>query len=220
MNKIIIAASILSADFSKLGEQIKLAEQAGVDWIHVDVMDGHFVPNISMGPFVVEWCRKMTDLPIDVHLMIENPERHIDAFAKAGASSISVHIESNPNIRRTIDAIRSLGTKPGVVINPGTSAGSIDAVLTSVDYVLVMTVNPGYSGQVFLPDSPQKISELSNLIAEKKPSVFIQVDGGITTDNIATIFQAGARCFVAATAIFKYPQGIAAGISSLRKAVQ
>jgi len=220
MNKITLAASILSADFANLGEQIIQAERAGVDWIHVDVMDGHFVPNISMGPFIVEICRKISNLPIDVHLMIENPERHIGTFASAGASSISIHIESNPNVHRTIEAIRSLGVSPGIVINPGTAVFTLEAILTRVDYVLVMSVNPGYSGQVFLPESLDRITSISRLIAQKNPVVFIQVDGGITPETMGPVFQAGARCFVAATAIFKHPNGIAAGILSLREAAQ
>ena len=219
MNSITIAASILSADFTNLGQQIHLAEQAGVDWIHVDVMDGHFVPNITMGPFIVEWCRKISRLPIDVHLMIENPERHIDNFIAAGATSLSIHIESNPNVHRTIEAIRAAGTRPGIVINPGTSVTNLDAIVKYVDYVLVMTVDPGYSGQEYIPGSEKKVAEVRQIINQKNPSAFIQVDGGITAETIAPVYDAGARCFVAATSIFKFPSGIADGVAALRNVI-
>ncbi|MDR3574788.1 MAG: ribulose-phosphate 3-epimerase [Anaerolineaceae bacterium] len=219
MQPITLSTSILSADFSRLGEQIHTAEEAGADWIHVDVMDGHFVPNISMGPFIVETCRKITKLPIDVHLMIENPERYIDAFAEAGATGISVHLENNTNIYRTLEHIRSLGCRPGIVINPGTPAISLSSVLPIVYLVLVMTVNPGYSGQEFIRDTVNKIAEVRDMIQASHSNALIQVDGGITHETLPLTYTAGARVFVAATAIFKYPGGIAAGIQALRMSV-
>jgi ribulose-phosphate 3-epimerase len=220
MSDIILSSSILSADFSRLAEQIHTAEDAGVDWIHVDVMDGHFVPNITMGPFVVETCRKITKLPLDVHLMIENPEKYVDAFFAAGASRLSIHIENNPNVYRTLEYIRHIGCLPGIVLNPGTPASAIQSTIELVDLILVMTVNPGYSGQQFIPSQIQKITEIKQLLTEQKSKALIQVDGGITDKTIHLPYGAGARVFVAATAIFKYPAGIAAGISSLRNAAR
>lgn len=219
MSSFILAPSILSADFTRLGEQIQEAAAAGVDWIHVDVIDGQFAPNITMGPVVVEACRRVTDLPIDVHLMIETPDRMIDAFAQAGASLMSIHIENNPHIHRTLNAIRALGCKAGVVINPGTAASSLTAVLPFVDYVLVMSVNPGFSGQKFIPQTSAKIGEIRRMLDDLNPTAIIEVDGGITAENILSVYQAGARAFVAATAVYKFPAGIAAGVQALRRAV-
>ena len=219
MSSIILSTSILSADFSRLGEQIHAAEEAGADWIHIDVMDGHFVPNITMGPFIVETCRKITKLPIDVHLMIENPERFVEAFASAGATGLSVHFENNPNIYRTLEQILGFGCRPGIVINPGTPAIGLSSVLPIVYLVLVMTVNPGYSGQVFIPDMVKKVTEVKNLIQTNHSNALIQVDGGITHETLPETYAAGARVFVAATAIFKHPGGIAAGIQALRDSV-
>jgi len=219
MPSIILSTSILSADFSRLGEQIQTAEEAGADWIHIDVMDGHFVPNITMGPFIVETCRKITKLPIDVHLMIENPERYVEDFASAGATGLSVHLENNPNIYRTLEHILGVGCRPGIVINPGTPAIGLSSVLPIVYLVLVMTVNPGYSGQVFIPDMVKKITEVKDLIQTNHSNALIEVDGGITHETLPETYVAGARVFVAATAIFKHPGGIAAGIQALRDSV-
>ena len=219
MKPIILSPSIFSADFSRLGEQIHTAEESGADWIHVDVMDGHFVPNITMGPFIVETCRKITKLPIDVHLMIEQPERHVEAFAEAGATGISIHIENNPSVYRTLEHIQVLGCRPGIVINPGTPANSLSSVLPIVYLVLVMTVNPGYSGQEFIPAMVNKIAEVGDLIQASHSNDLIQVDGGITHETLPNTYAAGARVFVAATAIFKHPGGIAAGIQALRASV-
>lgn len=219
MDQIILSSSILSADFAHLADQIRQAEQSSVDWIHVDVMDGQFVPNITMGPFIVETCRRITTLPIDVHLMIEHPENHIEAFANAGANLISVHIEGNPNIHRTLQALKQLNVQPGIVINPGSPAGAIESVIPLVDFVLVMTVNPGYSGQKFLPESLEKIQKVRQMLDRINPQARIEVDGGVTSENISALYHAGARCFVAATSIFKYPQGIPAGIRALREAI-
>lgn len=214
----ILSASILSADFTNLNDQIQLAERAGVDWIHIDVMDGHFVPNITMGPFIVETCKRISNLPLDVHLMIEKPERHIESFITAGANYLSVHIEGNPNIHRTLQNIRSLGANPGIVINPGTPASQIQAVLPFVDYVLVMSVNPGFSGQNFISESAGKILEIRQMADHTNPGLLIEVDGGITAETLPIVKVAGADICVAATAIFKHPQGIETGVRALRQA--
>ncbi|MGB9801037.1 MAG: ribulose-phosphate 3-epimerase [Thermanaerothrix sp.] len=220
MDDIILSASILSADFAHLADEIAQAEAAGVDWLHIDVMDGHFVPNITMGPFIVETCRRISSLPLDVHLMIEKPERYVEAFIRAGANYVSVHVEGNPNIHRTLQTIRSLGAKAGIVLNPGTPACAISALLPVVDFILVMTVNPGYSGQSFLAESVPKISEIKAMLERHPSSALIQVDGGINAATLPIAYQAGARIFVAATAIFNHPQGIQAGVKSLRTAVK
>lgn len=216
MHKYVISSSILSADFTRLGQQIAEAESAGVDWLHVDVMDGHFVPNITMGPFVVEWCRKVTKLPLDVHLMIEKPERYIEAFAKAGASGLTVHVETCPDMHNTLKQIKSLGCWAGVVLNPGTPVGEIEPYLAEADLVLVMSVNPGYSGQSFMPESIAKVAHIRQKLDELGSSAWLEVDGGINTATLPKMKAAGATAFVAATAIFRNPQGIEEGIRSLR----
>lgn len=218
MNTITLSASILSADFSHLADQIHSAEDAGVDWIHIDVMDGHFVPNITMGPFIVETCRRITGLPLDVHLMIEKPELHIQNFIDAGATYLSIHIEGNPNIYRTLQEIRAQGCHPSIVLNPGTPPQSIISVLPIVEMILVMSVNPGYSGQKFVAETPQKISTVREICQMNGFSPLIEVDGGINAATLPGCFQAGASIFVAATAIFLFPQGISAGVSTLRLA--
>jgi ribulose-phosphate 3-epimerase len=215
MKKIILSASILSADFSDLKNQILLAEKAGVDWIHIDVMDGHFVPNISMGPFIVETCKKLTKLPLDVHLMIEAPEKHIQTFHSAGADRMSLHIENNPNIHRTIQQLNEWGCKTGIVLNPGTPAPNIISVLPLVDMVLVMTVNPGFSGQCFIPEMLPKIRQIRTMIEEQSKQTLLQVDGGISTETLPLCHQAGANCFVASSAIFQSPDGIIQGVKKL-----
>jgi ribulose-phosphate 3-epimerase len=214
--KNIISASILSADFGNLADAIRQCEQAGCDWIHVDVMDGHFVPNITMGPFIVETCKRITSLPLDVHLMIEKPENFIEPFRKAGADRLTVHIEGNPSIRATLLRIRELGAKPGIALNPETPASTIEPVLDLVDMVLVMTVHPGYSGQSFMPEAAEKISIVAALAARNGFAPLIQVDGGITSTTFPQCQKAGANAIVAATAIFKHPDGIKAGIDELR----
>jgi ribulose-phosphate 3-epimerase len=217
MTNILLSGSILSADFARLGEQIHTAQEAGIDWIHVDVMDGQFVPNITMGPFIVETCRRITNLPLDVHMMIEKPEQMVDAFAMAGATTISVHVENTPHIYRTLQHIRSLGCHPGIVLNPGTPASSLSEILHLVDLVLVMTVNPGASGQKFIMDTLPKIKQVHQMIESSHSDALIEVDGGITVDTLPLALRQGARIFVTATAIFKYPGGIADGIQSLRQ---
>jgi ribulose-phosphate 3-epimerase len=212
----IVTSSILSADFACLGDQIEQAEQAGIDWIHIDVMDGQFVPNLTMGPFIVETCRRITKLPIDVHLMIETPERLIADFAHAGANLLYVHVETCPHLYRTIQFIHEVGCKAGVVLNPGTPAVAIEAVLPIVDVVLVMTVNPGFSGQQFIPGITPKITQIRRLLDHINPQAQIAVDGGINSTTLPLALQAGAQIFIAATAIYKHPQGIAAGVHELR----
>lgn len=216
----VIAPSILSADFTRLGEQIAEAESAGADWLHVDVMDGHFVPNLTMGPFVVEACRRATKLPLDVHLMIEAPERFLEAFAKAGASSLIVHVETCPDITGTLKTIKSFGCKAGVTLNPATPASDIEHTLILADQVLVMTVHPGYSGQEFMPEIISKVAEIRRRLDEIHSSAWLEVDGGISAANIYRVREAGADAFVAASAIFHHPDGIAAGIRSLREQLQ
>lgn len=216
MNNYLLSASILSADFANLAEQIKEAESSGVDWIHIDVMDGQFVPNISMGPFIVETIKRITNLPLDVHLMIEKPENFVKDFINAGASTVSIHIENNSNVHRTLQTIRSLGCKPGVVLNPGTPPISISSVISEVDLVLVMSVNPGFSGQKFIPQSINKIAKIRKMLNEEKSSAWLQVDGGIDSETIIPCYTSGANVFVAASAIFKSPRGINGGVQLLR----
>ena len=198
----LIAPSILSADFANLGDDIKRVIDAGADWIHADVMDGHFVPNITFGPMVVSAVRRITDLPIDVHLMIEAPERYIDDFAKAGASHISVQVETCIHLHRTVQQIKEAGAMAGVVLNPATPISSVNWILGDVDYVLVMSVNPGFGGQAFIPSSLDKIRALRKLIDTQELQVQIQIDGGVNLDTIGSIAEAGADVFVAGSAIF------------------
>lgn len=198
----LIAPSILSADFSRLGEEIKSVEEAGADWIHIDVMDGHFVPNITIGPLIVEAVTRSTKLTRDVHLMIENPDAYIADFAKAGSSIITVHAEVCNHLHRTIHAIKDLNVKAGVVLNPATPLSAIDWILEDVDMVLLMSVNPGFGGQKFIPQSIEKIKDLKKSIEEKGLSILIEVDGGINIDTIGMVSEAGVDVFVAGSAIF------------------
>jgi ribulose-phosphate 3-epimerase len=198
----LIAPSILSADFTRLGDEIRAIEAAGADWVHVDVMDGHFVPNITMGPLIVAAVRRSTRLPIDVHLMIENPERYIQDFVKAGADLISVHIETGYHLNRTLEMIRSMGARPGVVLNPATPLNGMEWVLEYVDFVLLMSVNPGFGGQSFIPNTLEKTRRLKQMIVDVNPSVLIQIDGGVNLSTIGDISDAGADVFVAGSAVF------------------
>jgi ribulose-phosphate 3-epimerase len=198
----LIAPSILSADFARLGDEIKAVEAAGADWIHVDVMDGHFVPNITIGPLIVEAVRSVTSLPIDVHLMIENPDNYIPAFAKAGASWISVQIETSVHLNRSVQLIRECGAKPGIVLNPSTPIQTLECIMEDVDYVLIMSVNPGFGGQAFITNSLDKIKALRQMIRSKSLNTLIQVDGGINEKTIADVSAAGTDIFVAGSAIF------------------
>lgn len=197
-----IAPSILSADFSRLGDEVKAVEEAGADWIHVDVMDGKFVPNITVGPLVVESLRKVTKLPLDVHLMIENADQYIRDFSKAGADIISVHAEACPHLHRSIQSIKENGAKAGVVLNPATTLFALDEIIEQVDMVLLMSVNPGFGGQEFIGSVLSKIELLRNTLNESGVELDIEVDGGIKPDNVATIKQAGANVLVAGSAIF------------------
>ena len=198
----LIAPSILSADFARLGDEVKAVEAAGADWIHADVMDGHFVPNITFGPLIVEAVRRVTSLPIDVHLMIEKPDDYITAFAKAGATYISVQVESGVHLNRSIQLIRQSGAQPGVVLNPSTPLQAVDWILEYVDYVLIMSVNPGYGGQAFIPNSLDKIRELRRMIQARKLNTLIEIDGGVNENTISALADAGTDIFVAGSAIF------------------
>ncbi|BCS95922.1 ribulose-phosphate 3-epimerase [Desulfoluna limicola] len=198
----IIAPSILSADFSKLGDEIKAVEAAGAGWIHIDVMDGHFVPNLTYGPIIVEACKRVTDLPLDVHLMIEKPDQLIPEFVKAGADWISVHAEACTHLNRSIQLIKSLGAKAGVALNPATPISAIEWVLEDLDFVLVMSVNPGFGGQSFIDNSLDKVREIKRMITEKGLDTLIQIDGGVNKKTIRTIAEAGVDSFVAGSAIF------------------
>ncbi len=201
----LIAPSILSADFSKLGDEIKAVESAGADWIHVDVMDGHFVPNITMGPIVVKAVKNVTSLPIDVHLMIENPDNYIPDFAKAGATHIAVQVEASPHLNRSIQFIKELETLAGAVLNPSTPISSLEWVLEYLDYVVIMSVNPGFGGQSFIQNSLDKIRALRGMIQERGLPTLIQIDGGVNEKTIAEISEAGVDVFVSGSAIFGSP---------------
>lgn len=215
----IIAPSILSADFLHLEDEIRACESAGADWIHIDVIDGHFAPNLTMGPFIVEACKRATNLPLDVHLMIEQPERLLEDFTRAGANHLTVHVETCPHLYRTLQQIQSLGCKAGVSLNPGTPAAAIESVLPLADLVLVMSVNPGFSGQSFIPGVIPKVAEIRKRLDRLGSSAPLEVDGGITPEILPQLRDAGATAFVSASAVFKHPQGIAAGISALRAAL-
>ena len=210
-----IAPSILSADFSRLGEDIRAVDCAGADYIHVDVMDGHFVPNITIGPLVVAALRKVTSKPLDVHLMIENPDLYIPEFAKAGADIITVHQEAVPHLHRTVQLIKSLGKKAGVSLNPATPVETLDVILDELDLVLVMSVNPGFGGQSFIPSALGKIRALRQRITQRGLATELEVDGGVKIDNIREVVAAGADVLVAGSAVFN-SEDYAATITALR----
>ncbi|MFC7784415.1 MULTISPECIES: ribulose-phosphate 3-epimerase [unclassified Rossellomorea] len=213
-----IAPSILSANFAELGNEIKDVEKGGADYIHVDVMDGHFVPNITLGPMIVKAIRPLTTLPLDVHLMIENPSQYIEAFADAGADYITVHVEADPHLHRTIQMIKSKGVKAGVVLNPATPAEMIKPILQDVDMVLLMTVNPGFGGQSFIPSVVPKIKQIREWAHEINPTLEIEVDGGINPETAAICAEAGADVFVAGSAIYNRSDRGAA-IEELKKSL-
>jgi len=216
---VIIAPSILASDFSKLGEEIRAITAAGCDWVHVDVMDGHFVPNITIGPDVVKAIRPHTDIPFDVHLMISPVDLHLDAFAAAGANYISVHPEAGAHLHRTLGRIRQLGCKPGVVLNPATPASMVEPVIDDIDLILVMSVNPGFGGQSFIPSQLRKIETLRKMIDASGRDIILEVDGGVTRETAPQCIAAGATALVAGTAVFKGgPSAYAANISALRGA--
>ena len=202
---VLIAPSILSADFARLGEAIAAAERGGADLIHVDVMDGHFVPDITIGPPVVRSIKRVTHVPLDVHLMITDPDRYIEAFLEAGAAMISVHVEVLPHLHRTVHAIQALGAKAGVVLNPSTPVVALEQIAGDVDFVLVMSVNPGFGGQTFIPRSESKVRDVRALLDRAGNSGSVEIDGGIDQQNIGRVVTAGARIIVAGSAVFHAP---------------
>ena len=215
----LLAPSILSADFSNLSQQIRLTEIGGADWIHCDIMDGHFVPNITFGPVAVKAVRKLTKLPVDVHLMIEKPDKYLEDFAKAGADYISVHVEEAVHLNRTINRIKELGCKAGVVINPATSVESVKDVAEYIDLLLIMTVNPGFGGQKFIPNSIRRIKEAVDLRSERHANFLIEIDGGVNIDTIKKAHSAGVDVFVAGSAIF-HSENISGATAELKNLIK
>lgn len=212
-----IAPSVLAADFARLGEQVKEAEAAGADWIHVDVMDGHFVPNLTFGPLVVRALRQVTQLTLDVHLMIEGPERYLVDFRRAGADRITVHVETCPHLHRTVQQIKEVGAKAGVTLNPATPLSSLDEILPDVDLVLVMSVNPGFGGQSYIPGSTAKIARLRAMLDETGSQAELEVDGGVNPDTVAEVVGAGATVLVVGSAVFNDRASVAENMRRLRQ---
>jgi len=217
MDRILIAPSLLAANFARLGEEFAAVERAGADWLHLDVMDGHFVPNITFGPLIVKALRPLSKMPLDVHLMIAPADPYITAFAEAGADHISVHPESGPHLHRTLQAIRALGKKAGVVLNPATPVEAVAHVLDLTDLIMVMTVNPGFGGQAFITSQLAKIATLRRMIDESGRDIILQVDGGITDKTAGPVLAAGATCLIAGTAVFGAPN-YAEAIAKIRAA--
>jgi ribulose-phosphate 3-epimerase len=220
MGHIKIAPSILSSDFARLAEQVQEAEAAGADWIHVDVMDGHFVPNLTIGPPVVRALRSVTDLPLDAHLMMEEPERYLEEFARAGADGLTVHVETCPHLHRTIQQIQDLGLTAGVTLNPATPLSSLEEILPYVDLVLIMSVNPGFGGQSYIPTSTSRIARLREMLDAIDSKAELEVDGGIDTATVETVVKAGATVLVAGSAIFNDKASIGANIRQLQRLAQ
>ncbi len=211
-----VSPSILSADFTRLADQVRAVERAGADRIHIDVMDGRFVPNISMGPFIVEAINSLTDLPLEAHLMIEEPDRYIGAFMDAGADVIIVHQENTTHLHRVVQAVREQGRQAGVALNPATPAQVLDEIIGDLDLVLVMSVNPGFSGQRFIDSVLPKIRQIRNTMTDLEITCDLEVDGGVNADTAPAAVSAGVNILVAATAVFKHPDGVAEGIRTLR----
>lgn len=218
MKRLKIAPSILSADFAELGRQVSEAEAAGADYIHIDVMDGHFVPNITVGPLVVRAVRGVTSLPLDVHLMIEEPERYLQSFCEAGATGLTVHVETCPHLHRTVQQIKELGCRAGVTLNPSTPIVSLEEILRYVDLVLVMTVNPGFGGQSFIKSSVPRIARVRAMLDQLGASAELEVDGGIDAHTAPLVVAAGADVLVAGSAVFNNAEGISGAIAALRAA--
>jgi ribulose-phosphate 3-epimerase len=214
-----LAPSILSADFARLGEQIAEVTAAGADYLHIDVMDGHFVPNITIGAPVVASIRPVTSLPLDVHLMIEHPERYVSDFVRAGADIITLHVEACPNLRETIGVIKKLGVRAGVSLNPATPVSAVEEYLPHLDLVLIMSVNPGFGGQSFIPETLPKIAGMRRILDDKNLAAELEVDGGIGPDNAHEIVQAGADVLVAGNSVFKVKEGISEALRRLREAI-
>ena len=210
-----IAPSILSADFARLAEEVARVEEAGADWLHIDVMDGHFVPNLTVGPPIVEALRKVTTLPLDVHLMMTNPDAFIGEFAEAGADYLTVHVEACPHLHRTVQSIKERGVKAGVTLNPATPAGALSEIVRDADLILIMSVNPGFGGQKFIPSSLRKIAEVRALIDRTQSRALLEVDGGVKPDNVTEMLAAGAEVLVAGSAVFS-SHDYAAAITALR----
>lgn len=217
MNSYLLAPSIIASDFAHIADEVAAVEAAGADWIHVDVMDGHFVPDITVGPLFVKSLKRVAKLPLDVHLMISEPEKYIPAFAEAGASNITVHVETCPNLPPVIEKIKSLGCTAGVTLNPATPASAIDSALPLVDLVLVMTVVPGFSGQSFMPETLIKVEEIRNKLNALRSSAHLEVDGGINLETLPLAKKAGANVFVTGTAAFKHPGGSGTGVRALKE---
>ncbi|MCQ3938161.1 MAG: ribulose-phosphate 3-epimerase [Chloroflexi bacterium] len=217
MPQTILAPSVIAADFARIAEEVAACEAAGADWLHVDVMDGHFVPTITIGPLFTEALKRVTKLPLDVHLMISEPEKHIEAFAKAGANNITVHVETCENLPRIVERIKALGCTAGVTLNPATPASVLDAALPFVDLVLVMSVVPGFSGQKFMPEMIAKAEELRNKLNALRSAAHLEVDGGINAETLPLMKKAGANVFVTGNAAFKHPQGTGEGVRALKR---
>ena len=214
-----IAPSILSCDFSRLSDEIQAVESGGADWIHVDVMDGHFVPNITIGPVITAGARKATDLPLDVHLMIERPDRYLEAFVSAGADWLTVHAEACTHLHRTVHRIRELGARPGVAINPATPLAAVTDVVPYIDLLLVMAVNPGFGGQSYIATSTAKVQNARALLDEMGSAAELEVDGGVDSGNVGNIRAAGATVVVAGSAVYGHAEGAGAGVRSIRDAL-
>lgn len=217
MKNFLLAPSIIASDFTRLAEEIHACESAGADWLHMDIMDGHFVPTITIGPLFVQACKRASKLPLDVHLMISEPEKYIEEFAKAGAGNITVHVETCPDLPTVVKKIKSLGCKAGITLNPATPASALDSALPLADLVLVMSVNPGYSGQTFMPEMIAKVEEIRNKLNALRSNAYIEVDGGINAETLPLMKKAGANAFVAGNAAFKYPKGTAEGVRILKE---